>query len=130
MQESPRMEGEPEQATPRSASNDEVAQRFDFRAIDLATAKPVAPDAVSFKEEDQFKKAIRSEMQRLVVRALRLGAIILGTLLVVRFWHLAAPSGLRWLTDVELQAMDKMLFSSAFGGFVLTYLKDAMSTNK
>ncbi|SDR06698.1 hypothetical protein SAMN05216569_2910 [Pseudoxanthomonas sp. CF125] len=47
--------------------------------------------------------------------------------MVVRFWHLAAPDTWRWLSDSEVQSMDKMLFSSAFGGFVFSYLRDAVA---
>ena len=36
----------------------------------------------------------------------------------------------RWLTDPEIQSMDKMLFSSAFGGLVLGYLKELMAPIK
>lgn len=97
-----------------------------FGAIDESTPAVVTPDAKSIKEERDFEKAVRSEIQRLVIYALRLGAIILGGLLLVRFWHLGSPTGWRWLTDMEVQSIDKMLFSSAFGGFVFSYLKDSI----
>lgn len=101
----------------------------DFSAIDQATNKHVVYDESAVKEQEMlFKIAVRSEMQRLVVGALRLGAYILAALLVVRFWHLVGPSWARWLSEGDLQAMDKMLFSSAFGGFVLSYLKDTISS--
>ena len=101
----------------------------DFSAIDQATNKHVVYDESAVKEQEMlFKIAVRSEMQRLVVRGLRLGAYILAALLVVRFWHLIGPSWGRWLSEGDLQAMDKMLFSSAFGGFVLSYLKDTISS--
>lgn len=132
MQDSPRKESAERSAPASEASNDPLrADTPDFGAIDTATANAVSVDSTSLKEEEQlFKKVIRSEMQRLVIYALRAGAAILFVMLFVRFWHLASPTSWRWLSDVEIQAIDKMLFSSAFGGFVLTYLKDTMTPTK
>jgi len=98
-----------------------------FVAIDAATSDPNLPvDDLGRAEAHKFESAMRSEIHRLVIWALRFGAGILGILLVVRFWHLAAPVAWRWLSDTEVQSMDKMLFSSAFGGFVFSYLRDSV----
>lgn len=104
------------------------SQAVAFGAIDKATPSPseVVPDRTSLKEERDFQKEVHVEVHRIVIYGLRFGAVILAILLVVRFWHLAAPVGGRWLTDSEIQSMDKMLFSSAFGGFVFAYLRDAL----
>lgn len=93
-------------------------------------ASVIKPDQNSLEEEQAFEREVRSEIKRLVIYALRLGAVVLGVMLVVRFWHLAAPSSWRWLSDPEVQSMDKMLFSSAFGGFVFSYLKDSVFKKK
>ena len=72
------------------------------------------------------KKAVQKEVHSIAVWALRVGAILLGLLVFVRLWHLAGPEACRWLSDADVQSMDKILFSSAFGGVVLSYLKEIM----
>lgn len=74
---------------------------------------------------------IKKEVHVLTIHALRFGATLLAALVVVRFWHMAGPpealgQPLRWLTEGELQSMDNMLFSSAFGGLVLGYLRETL----
>lgn len=81
------------------------------------------------KEEDVLldgQKAVQKEIHGIAIRALRFGAAMIAALVLVRLWHMAAPECWRWLTDADLQGMDKILFSSAFGGLVLSYLKEIM----
>ncbi len=82
------------------------------------------------KEEDVLedsKKAVQKEVHTIVLWALRGGAIALGLIILVRLWHMGAPEAWRWLWPDNIQEIDKMLFSSAFGGVVLNYLKQVMS---
>lgn len=106
-------------------------RRQDFTAIDQATVNPqgVEPDGLAREEEAHFNKELRVEVHRVVKWSLRVGAFALGLLVLVRFWHLGAPETWRWLSEYDLQGMDKILFSSAFGGFVLTYLRDSIMQN-
>lgn len=107
---------------------------------DFSTMAPPAtavaqPDRRAEKE-DQFlgdpRKAAHNEVYRLTIRALRFGAWMLAAVVMIRIWHLAGPYALpwdpdfklRWLTDEDIQSMDKMLFSSALGGLVLGHLKE------
>lgn len=81
------------------------------------------------------KVAVQREVHAITIWALRFGALLFGLLVLVRFWHLAGPHYLfgyevRWLTEAELQSMDKMLFSSTLGGLVLGYLKEIMQPVK
>jgi hypothetical protein len=74
---------------------------------------------------------VKKEVHSLTIQALRFGAILLAALVIVRFWHMAGPPEIlgqttRWLTENELQSMDNMLFSSAFGGLVLGYLRETL----
>lgn len=71
-------------------------------------------------------RAVQKEIHAIVVWALRGGALALGLLVLVRLWHMGAPLCWRWLEPYNLQEIDKMLFSSAFGGVVLSYLKEIM----
>ncbi|MFZ3184120.1 MAG: hypothetical protein WA173_08245 [Pseudomonas sp.] len=77
------------------------------------------------------KKEAHDEVYRLTIKALRFGAWILGMLVLVRIWHLVGlyewgDTKLRWLTTEDLNSIDKMLFSGAFGGLVLGHLKEVM----
>lgn len=77
------------------------------------------------------KKEAHDEVYRLTIKALRFGTWILGMLVLVRIWHLVGlyewdGTKLRWLTTEDLNAIDKMLFSGAFGGLVLSHLKEVM----
>ncbi|SMD13866.1 hypothetical protein [Pseudomonas sp. URIL14HWK12:I5] len=81
------------------------------------------------------KQKVQKEVHSLAIYAIRFGAILFAVLILVRFWHLAGPGSIfglstRWLSDTELQSMDKMLFSSAFGGLILGYMKDLMGPSK
>jgi hypothetical protein len=81
------------------------------------------------KEEQALEDAsnrVRKEVHKIALYVLRFGAGILLTILVVRVWHLIGPSWWRWLSDLDIQNIDKMLFSSAFGGIVFGYLKEIM----
>lgn len=105
----------------------------DFEAIRNSANEDanLAGDSLAKDEEDKLakehRKAIKIELHKVVVMAIRLGAIMIFILLVIRLWHIAAPSDWRWLSEVDIQGIDKMLFSSAFGGFVLSYLKEVIS---
>lgn len=69
---------------------------------------------------------VRREVHAIAVWTLRFGAIIIGCLILIRVWHLVGPAGVRWLDNDDLQSIDKMLFSSAFGGMALGYLKEIL----
>lgn len=102
----------------------------DFSAIG-AGISPISPKAMrqAEKEEDILedgKKAVQKEVHKIVVWALRGGAIALGLLVLIRLWHMGSPLGWRWLSPENVQEIDKMLFSSAFGGVILSYLKQIM----
>lgn len=108
----------------------------------IGSAAPLETTAESLKQAEQEakvledpKEKVQKEVHTLAIKALRFGAVLFATLIVVRFWHLAGPPQVfgyttRWLTDPEIQSIDKMLFSSAFGGLVLGYLKELMAPIK
>jgi len=78
---------------------------------------------------------VRATIHEIAVWALRVGAAILMLVMLVRVWHLIGPTyawGIkwRWLPPEELQAIDKMLFSSAFGGIVIKYIGDILFEKK
>lgn len=111
-----------------------------FAAIGSAAPLEATPQDLKKAEKEKSvledpKEKVQKEVHSLAIFALRFGAALFALLIMVRFWHLAGPSSIfgvcvRWLTDTDLQSMDKMLFSSAFGGLVLGYLKEIMSPIK
>ncbi len=114
-------------------------QPEDFDAIG-ASSGPLPSDDLTLaeKEKDALEdgvQRVRKEVHSVAVTAVRFGALLLAAIVLIRVWHLAGPPQLfgcqlRWLTDTELQSIDKMLFSSAFGGLVLGYLKEIMGPAK
>jgi hypothetical protein len=102
-----------------------------FGAIftDARATQDTKPDPRARKEEQELvaaRNGVRKEIHSLVLWALRLGGFLLAALITIRFWHLGAPESLRWLSDTDTQSIDKMLFSSAFGGLVLNYLRSVI----
>ncbi len=111
-----------------------------FAAIGSAAPIEPTPESLKLAEKEKNvledpKEKVQKEVHSLAIFALRFGAILFAALILIRFWHLAGPHSMfghcvRWLTDSEIQSMDKMLFSSAFGGLVLGYLKETMAPIK
>ncbi|MEN5032097.1 hypothetical protein [Pseudomonas sp. Ps21-P2] len=111
-----------------------------FAAIGSASLpKPSAADLERAHKEESVledpKKKVQKEVHAIAIYALRFGAGLFAALILIRFWHLAGPHTIlghcvRWLDEAEIQSMDKMLFSSAFGGLVLGYLKELMAPMK
>jgi len=117
-----------------------MANEDDQFAAMSASAAPVSKGALkdAAKEEEvlsEGKSAVQKELHSIAKKALRYGAFLIAALVTVRFWHVAGPHSflgycVRWLSESELQSMDKMLFSSAFGGLILGYLKEIMQPIK
>lgn len=87
-------------------------------------------DKKALKEQEVLengRQQVQTEVHRLVRYSLRFGGALIAALICVRFWHLGAPESWRWLTDGDVQGIDKMLFSSAFGGAVISYLKEVIT---
>lgn len=80
--------------------------------------------------EQKAIEGIETEVKRIVIWGLRLGAALLFIVILVRAWHLIGPVSCHWLTAVDIQSIDKMLFSSAFGGMVLNYLRESLSKQR
>ncbi|MFE1574148.1 hypothetical protein ACFIQG_20415 [Comamonas odontotermitis] len=75
-------------------------------------------------------KKVRTTIHTLTIIVLWFGAAILLCIFAVRAWHLIGPMSWRWLPAEELQSIDKMLFSSAFGGIVIKYIGDILFDKK
>ncbi len=113
----------------------QLPKEDDFSALGAPESESLSKADLSTasKEEDVLadgQRAVQKAIHSIVIWLLRFGAALLGCLVLVRFVHLAAPEAWRWLGPEDLQGIDKMLFSSAFGGVILGYLKDIMKPIK
>lgn len=73
-----------------------------------------------------LRNDFRKEVHKTARRLLKVGSACLGAIILVRIWHLIGPLRCRWLEEVDIASIDKMLFSSAFGGAALNYVKEMM----
>lgn len=99
--------------------------------VDFSTFNPkspdssLVPDAESHKEvtdwakkEEHRKDKEKTAMHVAFVWLIRISAILVYSILIVRVWHFICPSQCRWLSNEEVQGIDKILFSGAIGGFL------------
>lgn len=100
-----------------------------FAVLDTPAPQVVVSTA-SKKEQKTLtgREKVQNEVHDLAIWGLRFGALLILALFGVRIWHLIAPVDWRWLWGSELESIDKMLFSSAFGGLVLGYLRSVMDS--
>lgn len=127
-------EQEPNGPTSESPQTSSPAAANDmFRDLVVAAGKTTTANGLAKKEEEDLEgpARVRKEVHAIAVRAVRWGAWILVAVIIVRVWHLiglyeVCGIKMRWLTNDDLQSIDKMLFSSAFGGLVLSYLRSVM----
>lgn len=73
-----------------------------------------------------LRDEIRIEVHYHVKVLLKFGMYCLIAVLFIRLWHLIGPYRCRWLQPDDISSLDKMLFSSAFGGAALNYIKSLM----
>jgi hypothetical protein len=78
------------------------------------------------KTIEGLRNNFRVEVHRGARIVLRIGVLCLGAIVLVRIWHMIGPAYYRWLDEPDISSIDKMLFSSAFGGAALNYLKEMM----
>ena len=73
-------------------------------------------DREFFREEEI--KDLTHKLLKIVIRGL---FIIVAALFVIRIYHMAVPSGWKWLNESQLNSIDKFLYSGAFGGLLGKY---------
>lgn len=61
-----------------------------------------------------------------LVSAIWAAFVLFAAVLVIRVLHLVLPDHCRWLTDADIQGVDKIIFSGAIGGAVGSYLDKAV----
>ncbi|MFT3676973.1 MAG: hypothetical protein QM781_13850 [Chitinophagaceae bacterium] len=97
----------------------------------LITEPPSLPrnDRKARKELDAyFNEQLRKERLKNVINWLFIffiiTAAVVATLgIAIRLLHLILPESNKWLTDAQIQGIDKLFFSGAIGGLLTSYFK-------
>ena len=71
---------------------------------------------------------LKAEIHWIFIWLLRVAAVILGALFIVRVWHMVAPINSTWLNNEQIQEIDALalVFSGAVGGYVAKYLESIL----
>ena len=95
-----------------SSDLENIKDDISTKSESLATRE----DREHFREEQI--KDLTHKLLKFVIWVL---FIIVGMLFVIRIYHMAVPSGWKWLNESQLNGIDKFLYSGAFGGFLGKY---------
>ncbi len=77
-------------------------------------------------ERDEGKK---TAIHRVFIITIYGIAIAFGIVFLIRVAHFVMPHCWRWLSDHDIQGIDKLIFSGALGGLVGRFIKDSTPTN-
>jgi cobalamin biosynthesis protein CobD/CbiB len=98
--------------------------------LDVIRQKPpITPDGIAQQElRKTWSKNRREESEKNILHYGILALIVCVSLVAIvaiccRLVHLILPDHIQWLTEMQVQSIDKLFFSSAIGGFVVNYLK-------
>lgn len=78
--------------------------------------------------EGDHKRAQQKKwhLQRIVLIFYYIAFSLVILLIAPRVLHLVLPCDCQWLTDEQIQGIDKLLFSGAIGSFIGSYLKKSI----
>lgn len=79
-----------------------------------------------FPKDHERKEGLKQTLHWAVIWGLRVAALMVIGVLIVRTWHLIAPENLMWLTNDKLQKIDNLLFSGTLGALLSRYLNQAI----
>ena len=100
---------------------------------DASKGKLIQPDSKAVSEIDIFEQDSRLELKqvfhRLVIWGLRILGFVGILILLVRAWDLVAPASCIWMTDQQIQSLDKVLVSGAVGGMMGRYFNQILPSN-
>jgi hypothetical protein len=97
-----------------------------------AISEPVLPIQTDRRAEEEkranFSDLTRKERVKNVLNWVFIVFIIVAstiavTVIAIRLVHLILPESNQWLTNEQIQGIDKLFFSGAIGGFIATYFK-------
>ena len=92
----------------------------------------IQPDPSSVREnkEDPYQgndmyrnDKLKAVFHWVVVWGIRFAFFIFISVFLIRVLHLVLPHRCRWLTDEDIQGIDKLFFSGTVGGVIGRYIK-------
>lgn len=97
---------------------------------DLPSNVPLSDTEARKEQNDLFGDDLRHEQKKQVLHTaflwfIRVAAFILIIAFVIRMSHFLLPTKWCWLTEEQLQGLDKFLFSGTLGGLVVAFIKPA-----
>ena len=89
-------------------------------------SNPEEGDLAKEELKRKFKRheGIKSALHVIVIIGLYVAGACFLTVFVVRIIHLIIPTCNYWLSENQIQNIDKIFFSGALGGIIGGYLKD------
>jgi len=97
----------------------------------LAQDVPPRIDKKSTKEQkDLFREKRAKVIGNIFLWGVRIAAISIGIMFIVRVYHFVAPNCAQWLCEHQIEDLDRFLFSGAIGALVGKYFDEAFGGNK
>jgi hypothetical protein len=93
---------------------------------DAAQTENLSSDAIAQRELASFEHGSRLELKRtfhgLFILGLRILGLVAILIVLIRAYHLVAPTSWCWMDVEQVQSLDKILFSGSVGGVLGRYL--------
>lgn len=69
------------------------------------------------------KERVRNTLNWIFIGFISITGVIAVSVISIRLAHLVLPQKNQWLSNDQVQVIDKVFFSGAIGGFLATYYK-------
>jgi hypothetical protein len=97
---------------------------------DASKGKAIQPDKRAADEMALFEHTSQLQLKQVFHELFIFGLRVLGIcgilILMARAWDMVAPSSCIWMTDTQIQSLDKVLVSGAFGGLIGRYFNQIL----
>jgi hypothetical protein len=86
-------------------------------------------DSKAKQERDKYfgehkrKERVKNVMNWVFIVFIIIVSVIATGIICIRLIHLALPAHIQWLTVEQQQGIDKLFFSGAIGGLLVSYFK-------
>jgi hypothetical protein len=103
---------------------------MDLEAIN-EPSQPPGSDYKAEKEQKAYfaehtrKQRVKTTLNYIFIAFIILTSLVAMVVICIRLIHLVLPPHLQWLTNDQIQGIDKIFFSGAIGGFLVNYFKKA-----
>jgi hypothetical protein len=98
--------------------------------IDLVKEiSPLPEDKKANREDKEFYRSenLKDLLHRILLIFIAVAFSCLIVVFIIRLFHLVAPLCWHWLSEDQVQGVDKIFFSGAIGGILGGYLKDKLN---